>query len=238
MLIGIRFLFSSTSYGNNTVIIFQLTDEQRVERHNLPSQVPVTMIRLQRHRAMALQALGRRKFVTAVVAALLFYVFLSPKVYEVTFDCIVPAVEPTAVCNFIADFNNLKRLNPTIENFSITSDNGDYHLWEYSVFYTEHLSNFPFIKNSAQALYKVYHTRNPDGECVIESDHRTCFIGRFLCVDSQSKFICHEKDKSTYCREEVSYECPRIASVFCRSEVMFQRRAIFRNLVLELSSPS
>uniref|UniRef100_A0A0A9WGW0 E1B protein, small T-antigen n=1 Tax=Lygus hesperus TaxID=30085 RepID=A0A0A9WGW0_LYGHE len=196
------------------------------------------MIGIQRRRAQALQALGRRKFVTVVVVSLLLYIFLSPKVYDVTFDGVVPSVDPTTVCNFLADFNNVKRLNPTIENFSITSDNGDYHLWEYSVFYTEHLSNFPFIKNSAHAHYKVYHTRQPDEECVIESNHRTCFIGRFLCVDSLSKFICREKEKSTYCREEVNYECPRLASIFCHSEVMFQRRAIFRNLILELSSPS
>lgn len=72
------------------------------------------MIGMPRRRHQLLQLVGRRKVVLVCIISLVCYVLLSPKEYETSFDGIVPGAEPGFVWEFLADFNNMKKLNPTM----------------------------------------------------------------------------------------------------------------------------
>ncbi|CAB0013918.1 unnamed protein product [Nesidiocoris tenuis] len=182
----------------------------------------------------------RHKFLTVCAISLVTYLLLNPRPYSLSYSGIIHDVDPYLVWEFLADFNNMLKLNPTIESFSIMYDKGETrNYWEYGVYYTEHLSNLPFVKNAAHAVYKIYKLEDPSLEFTIESHHRTCFIGEYFCVDSESKFVCKPhglQSKDTYCLEEVIYECPRLGYLFCHSEVTYQRRTIFKNLIQEFKS--
>ncbi|KAG8238345.1 hypothetical protein J437_LFUL018281 [Ladona fulva] len=134
--------------------------------------------------------------------------------------------DPMVVWEYVADFSNMKQLNPTIINFDIISEKGNYDHWEYITEYTEHLSQLPFIKNNNEGHFII----KPDGnEYLILSHHKTCFFSYF-CVKSDSEFRFSIDSGKTNCTELVTYECPSLLTSFCRKEVTFQRQAIKANL--------
>uniref|UniRef100_A0A069DNY1 Uncharacterized protein n=1 Tax=Panstrongylus megistus TaxID=65343 RepID=A0A069DNY1_9HEMI len=179
---------------------------------------------------------GRKKYSLMCLIALLAYTMIVPKEYNIEFDSTINGVKPAEVWEYVADFNNMKFLNPTILNFTITSDFGNYDHWEYGVYYIEHLSSVPFILNAAHGHYVV--KKLGDHLYIILSKHKTCFVGSYLCLASSSKFTFKEdltNSRNTYCQEIVAFECPRIFSYICHNEVLYQRKHIFRNLKKMLS---
>ncbi|GJQ68760.1 hypothetical protein Trydic_g17292 [Trypoxylus dichotomus] len=118
------------------------------------------------------------------------------------------------VWEYVADFSNMKRLNPTIIDFTILDESGNYDHWKYSVMYSEHLSHWPYLENHAVAHFGV-KADEKNNVFHIESTHRTCLFNGNFCVNSKSTFkFIKESTQDTRCQEEVE----------------FQRTAIMKNL--------
>ncbi|OXU30090.1 hypothetical protein TSAR_004179 [Trichomalopsis sarcophagae] len=156
-----------------------------------------------------------------------YFLFVYKWTHHFLYEATVKNSKPEHVWEFVADFSNMIKLNPTLEEFNIIAESGNYEHWKYSVQYTEHLSHLPVIKNTAHGHFSV----KPRTEgYVIESNHRTCFFLGISCLESNSEFIFEPKGQDTKCIEKIDYECPLVFSSICRREVMYQRQEIMKNL--------
>lgn len=140
-------------------------------------------------------------------------------------------------------------------DFKITSDEGNFNHWKYSVEYTERLSHWPYWENVAEADFEVKKLHQSDrAQYAVSSDHRTCFLAGLYCcklhknalqikfhishfncyasfsVYSTGEFLFSEMGSDTYVVEIVNYQCPPFFGPVCRREVEFQRKAIMQNL--------
>ncbi|XP_076659396.1 uncharacterized protein LOC143362819 [Halictus rubicundus] len=169
-----------------------------------------------------------------VLTLFIFYIFfIYKKKYRVNFEGTIQKSNPIHVWEYVADFSNMKKLNPTIEEFNVIAESRNYDHWKYSVEYAERLSYVPFIRNIAQADYVV---RQDNNGYLITSKHRTCFFSNFGCLESISQFrVDRDGANDIKCIETVQYECPIIFSELCYREVMYQREEIMKRLQLEFS---
>lgn len=65
-------------------------------------------------------------------------------------------------------------------DFKVLAESGNYEHWKYSVAYTENLSHWPYLSNTAIAHFEV----KPDAKnelFFINSVHQTCFLRGYLC---------------------------------------------------------
>uniref|UniRef100_A0A1B6IVS3 Uncharacterized protein n=2 Tax=Homalodisca liturata TaxID=320908 RepID=A0A1B6IVS3_9HEMI len=170
----------------------------------------------------------KKRVILWCVVGFVLWLLLHKAQYNVRFEAVVKKSEAIEVWEYVADFSNLKRLNPTIKEFSIEAESGNYDHWKYTVHYTEFLSHLPSIENYAVAHYQVKPLSKTS--YIIQSTHRTCLYTSFACVDSVSSFTFEQQGDSTLCIEDVTYECPVIFSKFCEKEVWYQRREIMKNL--------
>ncbi|KAH8239958.1 hypothetical protein KR032_009823, partial [Drosophila birchii] len=186
--------------------------------------------------------------------ALLLYVFVfSSGYHKYQIEGIIGRTQPEKVWEYVADFNKMRLLNPTIINFKILADHGHAHDWRYTVEYTERLSHWPHWINTARANYVV--TKTMPGVTpvayAIQSTHETCFFSGFYCcelertkyikpnlitilsifvVQSHSDFIFKNSNGDTYAQENIQYQCPPLLGNMCRRELEFQRQAVMHNL--------
>lgn len=63
--------------------------------------------------------MGRMRFkpnriIVGIAIALVLYLLLKKRSYEHEITVIIPKVSPMIVWEFVADFSNMKRLNPTM----------------------------------------------------------------------------------------------------------------------------
>ncbi|CAD7002565.1 uncharacterized protein LOC101460672 [Ceratitis capitata] len=173
-----------------------------------------------------------KKLIICGGAFLIVYILLTSGTREYEIDATIESSKPEQVWEYVADFNKMRTLNPTILNFKIIADAGHTHDWRYTVEYTERLSHWPYWLNGAKADYVVTKTM-PGVEpavYVIESKHKTCFFKGTYCLHSFSVFKCTAAGEDTYCSERVQYQCPPFLENACRREVEFQRRAVMHNL--------
>uniref|UniRef100_A0A182M202 Uncharacterized protein n=1 Tax=Anopheles culicifacies TaxID=139723 RepID=A0A182M202_9DIPT len=181
--------------------------------------------------SIAVRWAKRRVFVSVTIVIVLYY-FLSSSYQRYHISTIIPHTKPEDVWEFVADFSRMKKLNPTILNFRILADHGNFEHWKYSVEYDERLSHWPHTFNTAIGHYSVRKLPESDGgQYSVASTHRTCFLFGLFCVNSKGEFKMspiHKED--TYCEETVHYQCPFFFGRFCRREVEFQRQAIMENL--------
>ncbi|CAB3378105.1 Hypothetical predicted protein [Cloeon dipterum] len=165
----------------------------------------------------------------ALICALasVLYFLLHAKTQHIELEYVVDE-KAILVWEHVADFNNMMALNPTIVDFDIIEDKGNYKNWQYTVHYTEHLSNFPSIKNKAVGFYTV----RPDGsDFLIESTHKTCFYNLY-CLSSASEFRFRMRGASqTTCLEKIDFQCPYLFTKICTSEAMHQRAMIRDKLI-------
>ncbi|KAH8371240.1 hypothetical protein KR093_006708, partial [Drosophila rubida] len=166
-------------------------------------------------------------------AVLVLYVFVfSGGYHKYQIDGVIGNTRPERVWEYVADFNKMRLLNPTILNFKILADHGHAHDWRYTVEYTERLSHWPHWLNKATAKYVV--TKTMPGvlpqEWAIESNHETCFFNGFYCLHSYSDFRFIARGDDTYAHEKIEYQCPPLLGSACRRELEFQRRAVMYNL--------
>ncbi|KAF3424999.1 hypothetical protein E2986_08709 [Frieseomelitta varia] len=157
-----------------------------------------------------------RNILYTSLTLLIFYVlFVYKKKHHILFEEIIKDSNPVHVWEYVADFSNMKTLNPTIEDFNIIAESGNYDHWKYSVEYTEHLSHIPIIRNTAHGHYAIREDNN---------------------VESISQFrFDRDGATDTKCIETVQYECPIAFSLLCYKEVMYQRTEIMERLKLKFS---
>ncbi|XP_012283766.1 uncharacterized protein LOC105701530 [Orussus abietinus] len=172
---------------------------------------------------------------TALGILLLYVLFIHTRTYEVTVTGTLKNSNPEHVWEYVADFSNMKTLNPTIEDFDIIEESGNYDHWKYSVKYTEHLSHMPAVKNTALGHFSILREKD---DFVINSQHRTCFFANFGCLDSTSQFKFSGSKGETKCLETVKYECPMALSNLCDREVRYQRQEIMKNLKAHFTKKS
>ncbi|XP_053687336.1 uncharacterized protein LOC128736862 [Sabethes cyaneus] len=174
----------------------------------------------------------RRRLAIVSLITLVFYCILSSRYSEYKIDTIIHRTKPEVVYEYVADFSKMKSLNPTILDFNIVADHGNLDHWKYSVEYTEQLSHWPYVRNSAVGHYSVRKLpQSEGGQYSVASTHKTCFILGFFCLKSNGEFkISYLNEEDTFCQETVHYQCPFLFGWFCRREVEFQRRAIMVNL--------
>ncbi|KAK0084162.1 hypothetical protein PV325_007501 [Microctonus aethiopoides] len=157
----------------------------------------------------------------------IYVLFIYKKVHNVNVEVIIKNTNPEDVWEFVADFSNMLKLNPTIKEFNIIEESGNFDNWKYSVHYKEHLSHLPAIQNTAHGHYSI----KADGDdFLISSTHKTCFFTNFDCVNSVSEFRFSGIGADTKCIERVEYECPIGFSSLCYREVMYQRDEIMSRL--------
>ncbi|KAG7213536.1 hypothetical protein KM043_002796 [Ampulex compressa] len=165
---------------------------------------------------------------TFFVFLLLYVFFIYKKKHHMMSEAIIKDTDPKHVWEFVADFSNMKKLNPTIEDFNIIAESGNYDHWKYSVEYTEHLSHLPSVRNVAHGHYAV---RPENNSYLISSKHMTCFLLNSWCLESISQFrFDRDGAKDTKCIETVQYECPIAFSSLCHKEVVYQRHEIMKRL--------
>ncbi|OAD56206.1 hypothetical protein WN48_03692, partial [Eufriesea mexicana] len=169
---------------------------------------------------------------TSLILIIFYVLFVYKKKHYVQVEGIIKNSDPIHVREFIADFSNIKKLNPTIEEFDIITEGGTADHWKYSVEYTEHLSYLP-IRNTARGHYDVFTDKNG---YLITSKHQTCFFSGFGCLESISQFRFDvDGATDTKCIETVQYECPIVFSLLCYKEVMYQREEIMKGLKSKFS---
>ncbi|KAF5288046.1 hypothetical protein FQR65_LT12096 [Abscondita terminalis] len=174
----------------------------------------------------------RQTLFVAVAFIIISYLLFRFRTYTYETTVVIPKVHPSNVWEFVADFSNMKYLNPTLVDFNILSDTGNYQHWKYSTEYTEHLSHWPYLKNTALAHYNV--KTGPHNVYYIISNHNTCMLEGLLCLESESefKFSLNDGVYGARCTETVRYQCPFLFAPFCRREVKYQRASIFHNLMI------
>ncbi|KAL7300469.1 hypothetical protein TKK_0006820 [Trichogramma kaykai] len=162
------------------------------------------------------------------VSIICWFFFFHKRNYNLTHEGIVHNADPEQVWEFVADFSNMMKLNPTIEEFNILKESGNYEHWKYWVEYTEHLSATTWIKNHAVGQYSI--KRSGHG-FVIESKHTTCFIFGMNCFYTEAEFFFERSgDHDTRCIETIHYQCPLGFIGMCEGEVKAQRKLIMGNL--------
>lgn len=172
-----------------------------------------------------------RRLALACAISFLAYALVRLKTYTLVYESLIVNQSAQVVGEFVADFSNLRKLNPTILEFYVTKEHGNYEHWQYSVKYKEYLSQLSFITNVADAHIEVLPSTPSHPEFLIRSHHVTCFLDSYLtCVRSDSEFTFLQRDQDTLCTERVQFQCPAILSAFCQREVLYQREEIFNNL--------
>ncbi|XP_019864799.1 uncharacterized protein LOC109594077 [Aethina tumida] len=172
---------------------------------------------------------ARRTFYAVILVTI--YLLLRVKKYEYVAKVFLQRTDPKVAWEYVADFSNMKYLNPTIVDFNILSESGNLEHWKYSTEYKENLSHWPYTSNIAVAHFDVKSDLKHQNY-LVHSIHSTCFLSGLFCLDSESnfKFSKNYSTPGTLCEEEITYECPVILSSFCKREVEYQRNAIMKNL--------
>ncbi|XP_046998704.1 uncharacterized protein LOC124613964 isoform X1 [Schistocerca americana] len=169
-----------------------------------------------------------KKRITAVsIAAIVLYFIFRSQEHSAIFKIIIRDTKPADVWEYVADFSNMKKLNPTIVDFSILTESGNYDHWKYSAEYKEFLPHAPFIHHSTHAEFEV----RQDGESyIINSNHSTCFFKGVACFPATSEFMFSKLGPNTLCVERVTYKCPFLFARMCQKDVDYQRSSVMRNL--------
>uniref|UniRef100_A0A182QZF4 Uncharacterized protein n=1 Tax=Anopheles farauti TaxID=69004 RepID=A0A182QZF4_9DIPT len=175
---------------------------------------------------------AKRRVLVAITITFALYYVLSSSYEKYQISTIIPHTKPEDVWEFVADFSRMKKLNPTILNFRVLADQGNFEHWTYTVEYEERLSHWPHTFNTAIGHYSVRKLPESDGgHYSVASTHRTCFLLGAFCLNSRGEFkISRIHNEDTYCEETVQYQCPFFFGSFCRREVEYQRQAIMDNL--------
>ncbi|KFB48233.1 AGAP005820-PA-like protein [Anopheles sinensis] len=175
---------------------------------------------------------AKRRVLVASIGAIVLYYFLSSSYQKYQISTVIPRTKPEDVWEFVADFSQMRKLNPTILNFNILADHGNFEHWKYTVTYDERLSHWPYLVNTAIGHFSVRKLPEAEGgQYSVASTHKTCFLLGLFCLNSKGEFKMsriHQND--TVCEETVFFQCPFFFGRLCRREVEFQRQAIMRNL--------
>ncbi|GLV44782.1 uncharacterized protein CBL_14647 [Carabus blaptoides fortunei] len=182
-----------------------------------------------------------KRLVSVIVLGILLYFWLRPREFTYKEEIRMANTQPSEVWEYVADFSNMMNLNPTIVDFTVLSESGNYDHWQYTTRYKEHLSHWPYLQNIATARFSV-HSNFKNNHYFINSTHTTCFFTGMICLNSNSEFkfsllknINVRAAPHTLCEETVNYQCPPLLYLFCKREVVYQRHAIMNNLQVQFA---
>lgn len=174
----------------------------------------------------------KQLFYFTIISTVIYVGFFRPILLRNEFKERIENVQCRDVWDFMADFSNMKMLNPELKHFEILDEehdrvNGD---WKYGVFYTEYFEHLPrFMENSAIGHYQVTKS---DQNFVIKSEHVTCMIPivNWYCLQTfaQQDFMTSNED--CFVQEDIRYQCPLFLVPLCRAELNSQRRKVLGNL--------
>ncbi|XP_050546009.1 uncharacterized protein LOC126908146 isoform X2 [Daktulosphaira vitifoliae] len=143
----------------------------------------------------------RRTIIYSCITVILALVLMGKREYLVKFvSADMVNTRPKDVWEYVSDFSNMMRLNPTIMKFIITHESANLNQWNYTVEYEEYLSQLPFVTNKI-----VVYTH------------------------AEMQFLSTPKN-GTRIVEIIKYECPWTLSRFCFNEIKYQRNKIFGQL--------
>ncbi|CAH1710378.1 uncharacterized protein LOC114124101 isoform X1 [Aphis gossypii] len=169
----------------------------------------------------------RRMMVFSIIVVVLALILTAKHENYVRFiSSDMENAKPRDVWEYVSDFSNVMKLNPTIMKFIITHESTDYKQWNYTVEYEEHLSQIPFVINKIIGDFIVDKSHS---QPAIKSTHRTCFA-KIYCLNTKSEMIFVDLSNGTRVVEMIKYECPWLLTKFCMNEVLYQRKEIFRQL--------
>jgi len=174
---------------------------------------------------------AKKRYISSVLVAIVVYVaLLKVNSHNARFSTIIQKAVPLAVWEYVADFSNVKKLNPSVIDFDIIDEDGNYGHWTYRTVYTEKMTYIPLLTNVGYADFTI----KPIGDYyVILSKHKTCFFWNLICYNTTSQMdfrpYVDSKD-STQFIESIIYECPWALSRLCASELDVQRTTYIKNL--------
>ncbi|XP_050546008.1 uncharacterized protein LOC126908146 isoform X1 [Daktulosphaira vitifoliae] len=171
----------------------------------------------------------RRTIIYSCITVILALVLMGKREYLVKFvSADMVNTRPKDVWEYVSDFSNMMRLNPTIMKFIITHESANLNQWNYTVEYEEYLSQLPFVTNKIVGNFVIFKNSIP--HYAIKSNHRTCFANLYcLYTHAEMQFLSTPKN-GTRIVEIIKYECPWTLSRFCFNEIKYQRNKIFGQL--------
>ena len=121
------------------------------------------------------------KLIIGIVVAIFIYLFFVGRYQTYEQSEVIKNAKPAAVWEFVADFSKMKQLNPTILDFKILSDHGNYEDWKYTVEFVEQLSHWPHWQNTINGNFHVRKVlKDYKNVYLVESTHKVCFF-IFFC---------------------------------------------------------
>lgn len=176
-----------------------------------------------------------RKSLTLVAILLLAIIFLRIKYYRYSTEIKLAKAKAETVWEYVADFSNLKQLNPSIVDFLILNDSGNFETWHYTVQYKEVSSNWPYLTSATLAHFEVKHVNKLVQAYYINSNHTSCMAFGCICLTTYSSYDFTQQGNGVDVFELVNYQCPVIFSGLCRKNIEHQRELIARNLIKHFS---
>jgi len=133
---------------------------------------------------------NKRKYIIGAVALIIIYLCIASRYQTYEHSEVIKNAKPIAVWEFVADFSKMKQLNPTILDFKILSDHGNYEDWKYSVEFIEQLSHWPHWENTIIGNFHVRKVlKDHKNLYLVESIHKACFFKFFCCKYLKFEFL-------------------------------------------------
>ncbi|XP_021931766.1 uncharacterized protein LOC110835643 isoform X2 [Zootermopsis nevadensis] len=170
----------------------------------------------------------KKRILCVCLLGVVLYLTLRLQTQKVVFEAVIANSKPIDIWEFVADFSNHKKLNPTLIDFNVLSEGGNFDHWHYTAQYTEFLSSLPFVRNFADGHFSV--RPGAGGVYTIESTHIICFFTRLLCMSAEGEFRFEPLGENTRCVKNITYQCPFALTFFCYREVTFQHKTFMSNL--------
>lgn len=98
---------------------------------------------------------NKRKYILGICVIIFIYLLLFARYQTFEYQEVIKNAKAKDVWEFVADFNQMKKLNPTILEFKIVSDHGNNEDWKYTVEYIENMLYWPYWKSQATGAYHI-----------------------------------------------------------------------------------
>jgi len=165
---------------------------------------------------------NRKNNVKILLGAVVLYLLFRTKWYSTSFRTSV-SENPHQVWEFVSDLSNARLLNPSIYDFDILHEKGNYEHWEFTAVIYETMSFIPMLTNVNYANYILKPSTSKDHFKIL-SNYQTCFF-KYACLYSKSEmtFTPDELHGGTEFQEVIDYQCPLALNWLCSAEVDHQR---------------
>jgi len=122
---------------------------------------------------------NRKNNVKILLGAVVLYLLFRTKWYSTSFRTSV-SENPHQVWEFVSDLSNARLLNPSIYDFDILHEKGNYEHWEFTAVIYETMSFIPMLTNVNYANYILKPSTSKDHFKIL-SNYQTCFFKYACC---------------------------------------------------------